>query len=127
MADNDATILGTMVPANTAVIVSPWAINVSKELWGEDALKFNPDRWMGPGRANTGGADSNYSFLTFLHGPRSCIGQAFAKAEFACLLATWIGRFEMEFADKDYVLDIGGGVTSKPKNMKIKLTAIDGW
>jgi len=65
--------------------------------------------------------------LTFLHGPRSCIGQAFAKAEFACLLATWVGRFEFEFADGEYVLDVAGGVTSKPKNMKIKLTVIDGW
>lgn len=127
VASEDATILGHLIPANTAVIVSPWAINASKELWGPDAHEFNPERWIGPGRANTGGADSNYSFLTFLHGPRSCIGQAFAKAEFACLLATWIGRFEMEFASGEYVLDITGGVTSKPKDMRIKLKVAEGW
>jgi len=128
VADKDSSILGHFIPKNTAVIISPWAINANKQLWGEDAEKFNPDRWMGPGRANTGGADSNYSFLTFLHGPRSCIGQGFAKAEFACLLAAWVGRFDIEFENKDYVLEIGGGVTSKPKGgLMVRLNAVPGW
>ncbi|KAJ9640397.1 hypothetical protein H2201_002556 [Coniosporium apollinis] len=127
-AANDSTILGHFIPKDTTIIISPWAVNVSKELWGEDALEFNPDRWLGPGRANTGGADSNYSFLTFLHGPRSCIGQGFAKAEFACLVAAWAGRFEMALEKEDYVLEIGGGITSKPKGgLNVRLTAIEGW
>jgi cytochrome P450 len=128
IAAHDTTILDHPIPKNTTIIISPWAINVNKELWGPDADEFNPDRWMGQGVANTGGADSNYSFLTFLHGPRSCIGQAFAKAEFACLVAAWVGRFEMEFADKDYELKIGGGITSKPKGgLKVRLSAVEGW
>ena len=73
-AANDTSIQGHFVPAGTKVIIAPKAVNVSKALWGPDAEKFNPDRWMGPGRANNGGAESNFSFLTFLHGPRSCIG-----------------------------------------------------
>ena len=73
-AANDTSIQGQFVPAGTKVIIVPKAVNVSKDLWGPDADKFNPDRWMGPGRANNGGAESNFGFLTFLHGPRSCIG-----------------------------------------------------
>ena len=71
---NDTSIQGHFVPAGTKIVIAAKAINMSKELWGPDADKFNPDRWMGPGRANSGGAESNYSFMTFLHGPRSCIG-----------------------------------------------------
>jgi cytochrome P450 len=127
VAANDSTIQGNLIPKGTSIVLSPWAINVSEDLWGPDAAEFNPDRWMGPGRANTGGADSNYSFLTFLHGPRSCIGKDFAKAEFACLVAAWVGRFEMEFADKDYVLDVAGGITTKPKGLKVNLKVVDGW
>jgi cytochrome P450 len=128
VAAHDTTILGHPIPKGTTIIISPWAINLNKELWGEDAAEFNPDRWIGPGRANNGGADSNYSFLTFIHGPRSCIGKDFAKAEFACLVAAWVGRFEMEFADKDYTLTIGGGITSKPKGgLKVKLNVVEGW
>jgi cytochrome P450 len=127
IAANDSTIQGNLIPKGTSIVLSPWAINVSEELWGPDAADFNPDRWMGPGRTNTGGADSNYSFLSFLHGPRSCIGKDFAKAEFACLVAAWVGRFEMEFAEKDYVLDVAGGITTKPKGMKVNLKVVDGW
>ncbi|KAL0261481.1 hypothetical protein SLS55_002911 [Diplodia seriata] len=127
-ADRDTTILGKFIPKGTTIVLAPWAINTSKELWGDDALEFNPDRWMGTGRANTGGADSNYSFLTFLHGPRSCIGQAFAKAEFACLVAVWIGKFEMELPDPDVELEIQSGITARPKGgLPVKLTIVDGW
>jgi len=127
IAAHDTSILGQPVPRDTSVIICPWAINVNKELWGEDAGDFNPERWIGQGRAHTGGADSNYSFLTFLHGPRSCIGQKFAQAEFACLLAGWFGRFEIEAENKDYVLEIGGGITSKPKGFKVKMKVVEGW
>lgn len=128
VAAHDTMILDQPIPKDTVIILCPWAVNQSKELWGPDADKFNPDRWMGPGRANTGGADSNYSLLTFLHGPRSCIGKDFAKAEFATLVASWFGRFEMELADKDYVLDIAGGITSKPKGgLDVRVKALDGW
>ncbi|KAF2434205.1 cytochrome P450 [Tothia fuscella] len=127
IAVEDATILGNFIPKGTSIILSPWAINSSKELWGEDAKEFNPDRWMGPGMANTGGAESAYSNLSFLHGPRSCIGKDFAKAEFACLVAAWVGRFDMHFADEGYVLDIAGGITVKPKGLKVRMKAVEGW
>ncbi|KAL9069642.1 MAG: hypothetical protein Q9157_006096 [Trypethelium eluteriae] len=130
-AAHDTTILDQPVPRGTTIIMSPWAINQSKKLWGPDARSFNPDRWIDSttGHANnTGGADSNFSFLTFLHGPRSCIGQAFAKAEFACLLAAWVGSFEMELAEPDREIDIKSGITARPKGgLLVKLKPIGGW
>ena len=44
------------------------AVNISKELWGEDAFVFDPERWMKPNQANSGGGVTNFSFMTFLHG-----------------------------------------------------------
>lgn len=127
-AGRDTSILGQFVPKGTKILLSPWAVNTSISLWGPDAAEFNPDRWMGPGKANSGGAESNYAFLTFLHGPRSCIGQAFAKAEFACLLAAVVGRFEFKMADKDFVLEIKGGITAKPKNgLTVRIKPLEGW
>jgi cytochrome P450 len=130
IAAHDATILGKPIPKDTTIIVAPWAVNRSPELWGPDAQEFKPERWLNEdGTFNgNGGADSNYSFLTFLHGPRSCIGQRFALSEFACLLAAWVGRFEMEFADKDFVPDIAGGVTAKPRGgLKVRARVVEGW
>lgn len=127
-AARDTSILGQFVPKGTKVMLSPWAVSTATSLWGPDADKFNPDRWMGPGKANSGGAESNYAYLTFLHGPRSCIGQAFAKAEFACLLAALVGRFEIKNADKDFKLDIKGGITAKPRHgLHVRIKPIEGW
>lgn len=124
----DTSILGTFVPKGTRIIMAPQATNMAAPLWGPEPEKFDPDRWMGNGRANTGGADSNYAFLTFLHGPRSCIGQSFAKAEFACLLAALVGRFEFELEDPDRKIEIKGGITAKPKDgLPIRIRLMDGW
>lgn len=127
-AGRDTSILGQYVPKGTKIQLSPWALNTATSLWGPDADKFNPDRWMGPGKANSGGAESNYAFLTFLHGPRSCIGQAFAKAEFACLLAAVVGRFEIKNADEDFKLEIKGEITSKPRHgLNVRIKPLEGW
>jgi len=134
-AVRNTTILEQHVPKGTRIMLVPWAINKDEALWGPDARKFNPDRWL-PSETNThaanGGAASTYSYLTFLHGPRSCIGQAFAKAEFACLLAAWVGRFEFSLKnEKEYdeknVL-IKGGVTAKPaRGLYVKTKIVPGW
>jgi cytochrome P450 len=111
---NDTSIQGHFVPKATTVVICPWAINTSEQLWGPDAKQFNPDRWLGAGRANTGGAESNFAVTTF------------AMAEFACLIAALVGKFEIEFEDKDYELKIEGGITSKPKGgLRVKLRDVD--
>lgn len=128
VAEVDTSILGQFVPKGTTIILSPWVTNNSTELWGPDAMTFNPDRWMAPGAANSGGARSNYAFLTFLHGPRSCIGQGFAKAEFACLLASWVGRFDMRLANPDHKPEIQNGITARPKGgLHVRMREIEGW
>lgn len=111
----DTTIQSHFIPAGTTIVICPWAINTSTHLWGPDARSFNPERWLGPGKANTGGAESNYAVTTFLHGPRSCIGKEFAKAEYACLVASLVGRCELEFENEGYELKIQGGITARPK------------
>nr|OQO22202.1 hypothetical protein B0A51_10867 [Rachicladosporium sp. CCFEE 5018] len=134
IADKDATLNGHFIPADTTIILAPWAINNSKKLWGEDAHEFKPERWLdADGKANNkGGADSNFSFLTFLHGPRSCIGQKFAQAEFACIVAAWVGTFETTFEENSPLAtgepEIKGGITSKPKGgLWVNLKEVPGW
>lgn len=75
-------LAGRIMPEGTSIVIAPWAVNRNTRLWGADANNFRPERWLddksGDGKLtlnNTGGAVSNYDNLTFLHGPRSCIGQ----------------------------------------------------
>ncbi|KAF1831638.1 cytochrome P450 [Decorospora gaudefroyi] len=122
----DTTIQSHFIPRGTTVVICPWAINTSTHLWGPDARQFKPERWLQPGTANTGGAESNYAITTFLHGPRSCIGKEFAKAEFACLVAALVGRFEMAFEEEGYQLQIQGGITARPKGgLRVRLKEVD--
>ncbi|KAG4414963.1 hypothetical protein IFR04_011891 [Cadophora malorum] len=112
----DTTILGQAVPKGTHVLMAAWAMNVSKEYWGEDALEFNPERWMTEGNSNSGGVTNNFANLTFLHGPRSCIGKDFSKSELLCLVAAWFGNFECELETPRLEKDMIGWVTLRPKH-----------
>jgi cytochrome P450 len=119
----DTCIANIPIPKGTTIILAPWAINTSTALWGEDAQEFRPERWL---ESPSGGAESNFSFLTFLHGPRSCIGQRFAVAEFACLLAWWVGAFETKLAKEGEEVEIRGGITMKPKDgLWVRLKSVD--
>ena len=120
VAANNTTLLGHYIPKNTTIFIPPWAVNTSKSLWGQGATQFKPDRWLSEGKAN-GGAESNYSNLTFLHGPRSCIGQGFARGELACLLAAWAGTFTTTFARDDYVVQVRNGIAARPEDLKVKV------
>lgn len=131
VTSNDTFILDTHVPKGTRIVLSPWAINRSREHWGEDAEKFVPERWIDPtsGKStNSGGATSNYSNMTFLHGPRSCIGQGFAKAELKALVVAFVGKFEFELAKNGKEVKVGGVITQKPVDgVDLQLKIVNEW
>lgn len=128
IAVKDTTLVGKHIPKGTIVILAPEITNHLEELWGPDAKRFNPERFMAPGKANTGGATSNYALMTFLHGPRSCIGQGFARAELACLLAATVGRFHMELKYPDRPLKLREGATVAPEDGVVaEFTPLEGW
>lgn len=37
-----------LVPRGTLVITGNWSSNTNKELWGEDADEWKPERWLTP-------------------------------------------------------------------------------
>ncbi|THY25748.1 cytochrome P450 monooxygenase [Aureobasidium pullulans] len=122
IAEKDVILAGHPIPKGTTVLTPLIAANHNSAMWSEDPKVFNPERWMGPGRANTGGAESNYSNMTFSHGPRGCIGASFAKAEFACLLAAWVLGFETTLVDPDMETDVTGGIIRRIKGgLRVKV------
>ncbi|KAI1766324.1 cytochrome P450 [Hypoxylon sp. FL1150] len=128
-AVRDTTILGTRVPKGTTVTWSAHAINRDKEFWGADAGTWNPERWMGDStREKTGGATNNFAFLTFSAGPKNCIGQQWARAELACLVAALVGRFEIELTNPDtaeYVEPVTALMSRE--GIYAKLKVVPGW
>ncbi|RHZ43903.1 cytochrome P450 [Aspergillus thermomutatus] len=126
---HDTTVAGYHVPKGTVFTISPAVTNVDSELWGSDAGEFNPERWMKEGCANSGGVSNHFGFLTFLQGPRSCIGATFAKAELASLLAVLVGRFRMELEDpnKEEELTKRGVGAAPADGVRARFEVIEGW
>ncbi|KAK5696603.1 hypothetical protein LTR97_007906 [Elasticomyces elasticus] len=108
----DTRIGDQFIPKGSNVVLSPWAINRASSMWGPDAAEFHPDRWLGD---KNGGATSPFAFLTFLFGPRSCIGMSFAKYELKCLVATLLMHTDLRLKKPDEIPIPSGIITIKPK------------
>lgn len=103
----DTELDGQYVPKSTRIVVPIKAINREEKFWGADAKRFNPARWLRDGSQgqefnSSGGVKNKYGYLTFNHGPRSCVAAEFARAEMACVVAAWVGRFELDLADERF-------------------------
>jgi cytochrome P450 len=94
------------VPKGTRIIASIAAYNRNKELWGEDAHVFNPDRWLnGTAKEKKVTSIGVYSnLMTFLGGARSCIGWRFAVIEIQAFLTEIVGKFEFAPTDKSELI-----------------------
>ncbi|KUI64940.1 Cytochrome P450 72A14 [Cytospora mali] len=135
-AANDTTIMGNFVPATTKVILSVTGINRSPDLWGPDGSRFNPNRWYDEEKDkydSTGGANTKYAHMSFIHGGRDCLGRNFAKAEMLTVIACWVGRFEWNLSDERDMDErrvplSGGSFSSKPLHgVWCKAKAVPGW
>ncbi|KAF8438608.1 cytochrome P450 [Boletus edulis BED1] len=90
------------VSKGTEIMISISAYNRDKDLWGEDAHEFKPDRWLDgtmDGKESPGvGVYAN--LMSFYSGPQACIGWRFALIELQAFLSTLVGKFEFAMTDK---------------------------
>ncbi|KAF8466991.1 cytochrome P450 [Kalaharituber pfeilii] len=130
VAAEDTSLGGYYIPKGTMVVLCPWAVNRSKKIWGPTADVFDPDRWKQRKEGKEG--VSNYDFMTFLHGPRSCMGKDFSRLEFKALLIALVGRFEfsevLDEMGRRKEIVTRGVVTSKPESgLHLWVRSVDGW
>ncbi|KAJ1024777.1 hypothetical protein NDA16_002817 [Ustilago loliicola] len=89
------TITSVHIPKGREVFIPIQAINLDPEIWGQDAAEFKPERWLNlPDSAKQNGLPMH--LMTFISGPRGCIGNRFALAEFKAMLCHLVGRFQFE-------------------------------
>ncbi|KAL1679210.1 cytochrome P450 [Schizophyllum commune] len=103
-----------LVRKGTYVCAPIHAINRSPALWGADAAEFRPERWLEVGADEEGdgkggvrlddgklGAarelQGHKHLMTFIDGPRMCLGRGFALAEFKSVLSTLIRNYIFEW------------------------------
>ncbi|KAI0703355.1 cytochrome P450 [Cerioporus squamosus] len=83
---------GVFVPAGTKVIYSVFMMHRRKDLWGPDALSFDPDRFLDE-RVQKYLTPNPFIFLPFNAGPRICLGQQFAYNEASFMLVRLLQQF----------------------------------
>ena len=105
----DTQIGDWLIPGGTAVLPNIYSTHRRKDIYGEDALEFNPDRWI----TKTGGQKSfrPNQFMPFGGGRRACVGMGQAKQQIRIIFSEFARRvdFTSEFA----------GTTGMPKSRLI--------
>ncbi|KAJ7016830.1 cytochrome P450 [Mycena alexandri] len=84
------------VTKGQTIMIPILAMNRDKAIWGPDAMEFVPERWESDIKNSLPGVWGH--MLTFLGGPRACIGYRFSLVETKALLFTLVRAFEFELA-----------------------------
>ncbi|KAG7448645.1 cytochrome P450 [Guyanagaster necrorhizus] len=88
------------IPKGLHIDASVAAYNRNKDIFGDDAGVFDPDRWLRNASPKTKTALGVYANLfTFASGSRSCIGWRFAVMELHAFMIELLSNFEFSFAE----------------------------
>ncbi|KAM3222580.1 hypothetical protein P3L10_021850 [Capsicum annuum] len=95
-AANKDIVLGDLsIPADVQISLPVLLLHRDKEIWGEDARMFNPERFKEGISSATKG---QVTYLPFSWGPRICIGQNFAMLEAKMALSMILQSFSFQLS-----------------------------
>ena len=101
----DVTLGGYKLYKGTHVMVSFVAIHI---LYHEDGEHFRPEKWLPESEPCT-----NFTFMPFSLGQRSCIGRQFAWMEAKILVAKFFQRFRYQL-DPSETFELKDSLTARP-------------
>ncbi|KAE9357039.1 hypothetical protein PR003_g2000 [Phytophthora rubi] len=84
----------TFIPASTDIVLTLYSAGRLTSVWGEDATKFSPDRFLDE-RTGELLEDPPAKYSAFSDGPRVCLGRSLAMLELKTVIATVVGRFRL--------------------------------
>ncbi|KAL0067300.1 hypothetical protein AAF712_005698 [Marasmius tenuissimus] len=100
-------------------------MNRSELVWGERAKEFIPERWVSDANGSAGEdtiptsareIQAYRNIMTFIDGPRTCLGKHFALAEFKSVLSVLIKNYRFEFpGGPSTKIELARGLVTRPK------------
>ncbi|KAI0634026.1 cytochrome P450 [Trametes polyzona] len=102
------------VSRGSSILIPILALNRSKTFWGEDALEFKPERWQSTPDAAASVPGVWSHLLTFIGGPRACIGYRFSIVEMKALIFVLVRTFEFALAVSPEEVQAKTSVVQRP-------------
>ncbi|KAF9437245.1 hypothetical protein BGZ76_001483 [Entomortierella beljakovae] len=91
--EDDVLPDGTKVYKGERVGWCSWAMSRDPGIWGPDAKEYKPDRWATKDKPHSS------KFVSFHHGPRTCIGQQYATIEAITISSMLLRKFSFELVE----------------------------
>ena len=112
------TVLGGVHPMRQGAwtLVLTAMLHRDPEVWGEDAERFDPERFDAKAVRSRPG----HTFKPFGTGARACIGRQFALHEATLVLGLLLRRYDL-LADPDYRLRVAERLTLMPDGLRLHL------
>ncbi|KAJ6099461.1 cytochrome P450 [Penicillium canescens] len=94
-----ATVGGHYLRAGTIVGMNPWVIHRDATIYGTDAEKFRPERWIDSSEEQL--KLMGRYFMAFGQGARTCIGKNISLMEMGKIVPQLLREFDVEWASAE--------------------------
>ncbi|GAA6020392.1 hypothetical protein JCM10207_002092 [Rhodosporidiobolus poonsookiae] len=101
--DPSKSISSVPIKKGQQLFLPVYAVHRNPDVYGEDADEFRPERWLETdeeGHKKIKGTGM-YGVMTFLNGPRGCIGYRLAIMEVKIMLALLLSKFTFSLREPD--------------------------
>ena len=88
----DTQIGDWLLPAGTAVLPNIYSTHRRRDIYGDDALEFNPERWLTGSGENR--AFKPHEFMPFGGGRRACVGMSQARQQLRIIFSEFARRVD---------------------------------
>lgn len=93
-----ATIAGQFIPAGTIVGINSWVMHANKQVYGEDAESFRPERWF---ESEERVREMKRCNMAFGAGPRVCIGRNISMMEIVKFIPALMRMYDFRLVNPD--------------------------
>lgn len=87
----DLELSELVVPQGVTLVVNFFNLHRRKDIWGENAVEFNPERFL----PDNGSKRHSHSFLPFSGGARNCIGRNYAVLGIRIILMKFLRKYKV--------------------------------
>jgi len=115
----DTEIEGWMIPKGFQIMINIFNLHFNKEIWGEDANEFRPERFENLTQ------NQRKAFMPFGGGARICLGMSFSILEQKIFLIKLLKKYELSW-DSNHELELAMMFFSpKPGSLNINFKRIE--